>query len=309
MNIIRDASGLPVSPVPCVATIGVFDGFHKGHRFITQCMIDEARARGVASVLITFDVHPKKVHAHEFSGYITSRGTKLEILREMGVSYVWYVPFEDVKDMDPEAFVGYVERYFDLKAVVVGHDFRFGKGARADVEVLSSLGVSHGFDVIAPTRVDAGGLELSSTMIRDLIRKGDLDAVEQAMGRPFSIVADVIRGIGAGARDFHVPTANLDVADRVVPPCGIYAAHVFFEGKEYPAVAYLGTAPSMRDAGKPDKLVLESHILQGAFDLYGKRIEVRFRKFLRPEQVFDSQSTLAAAIAGDVAKAKAYFGI
>ena len=309
MNVIRDAKDLPASPVPCAATIGVFDGFHKGHRFITQRMLDEAKSRGIASVLITFDVHPKKVHAHEFSGYITNRGTKLEILRAMGVDYVWYVPFDDVKDMAPDVFLAYVRRAFDLKSVVVGHDFRFGKGARADVDVLRRLGDEHGFAVVAPTRVDADGCDLSSSAIRDLIRKGDLAAVERAMGRPFSVTADVEHGIGAGAREFRVPTANIDVADRVVPPCGIYAATVVFEGHEYPAVAYLGTAPSMRDAGKPDKLVLESHILQGSFDLYGKRIEVQFRSFLRPEQVFESHAALMAAITGDVAKAKAYFGL
>jgi riboflavin kinase/FMN adenylyltransferase len=309
MIVIRDESGLPQPAIAVAATIGVFDGFHKGHRFITESMLAEAKKRGVASLLITFDVHPKKVHAHPFSGYITHRETKLDILRELGVDYVWYVSFDDVRGMSPEAFVAFVKKHFDLKAVVVGEDFKFGKGAQAGVATLRTLGEKNGFVVVAPARVDADGGELSSTVIRDLIRKGDLDGVKAAMGRSFSVIADVVRGIGAGQRDFHVPTANIDVADRVVPPCGIYAATVVFEEAEYPAVAYLGTAPSMRDAGKPDKLILESYIFDKTFDLYGKRIEVRFHRFIRPEQIFTDQAALSAAIHNDIAEAKKYFGI
>lgn len=309
MNVIREIAQMPSSPIACVATIGVFDGFHKGHLFITQLMLDEAKKRGIASVLITFDIHPKKVHAHEFSGYITHRDTKLEILRGMGVDYVWYLSFDEVKDLSPEAFVAFVKKHFDVRTFVVGNDFKFGKGAAAGVAELRCLGARSGFDVIAPDRIDADGVELSSTVIRDLLRKGDLDGVKDAMGRAFSVVAHVEHGIGAGHDKLHVPTANIDVADRVVPPCGIYATTVVFEGKEYPAVTYLGTAPSMRGLGKPDKLVLESYIFDKSFDLYGKRIEVRFHRFIRPEQIFADPALLAAAIQNDIAQAKAYFCI
>lgn len=307
MTVIRDAAALPSVPVACVATIGVFDGFHKGHRFITQAMIDAARSKQVASVLITFDIHPKSVHAHEFSGYITHRETKLSILRGMGVDYVWYLPFDAVRDMKPSDFLVYVKKYFDVKTIVVGADFRFAKNAAADVHVLRELGTHFGFEVVSPQRVSADGQTLSSSSIREMIARGDLDAVKSAMGRPFSVVAHVEHGIGAGHDKLHVPTANIDVADRVVPPCGIYATTVVYEGKEYAAVTYLGTAPSMRSHGKPDKLILESHIFDKTFDLYGKRIEVCFHRFIRPEQVFADPDELSAAIKNDIAQAKEYF--
>jgi riboflavin kinase/FMN adenylyltransferase len=305
MKVITQPSELPVRRVPCVATIGTFDGFHRGHWHIVRRTIAGARRLRAKSLLITFDEHPRLVLSKNFPGYITERGKKVSLLKDSGLDYIWYIPFTPaVSRKSGEEFIRYIERYFDLRMIVVGEGFRFGSMAESTVDDLEAIGSELGFSVKSLPRLHSGRIEISSSAIRQAIRGGDLGLVCRLMGRPYSIVSTVVHGQGFGSSVLHVPTANIDATNKVLPPAGVYVTCVACGGKVYPAVTNLGFAPTMRSQGHR---IVESFLLDFKGDLYGKIIEVFFLKFLRREEEFESHEALRSQIGHDITKARRYF--
>lgn len=307
MLVIKSNKNLPANRPAVVATIGVFDGFHKGHQYLLQTVLDEANENKLQSLMVTFDVHPRLVFAHDFLGCITDRHNKIDLLNSSNLDYLWYLNFKEVSDLSGENFINHLERFYDIKVLIVGQGFRFGKGAKQDVEDLKNFGKKYGFKVVALDRLHLNEKNISSSLLRDLVIKGDFQRVEQYLGRPYSITSKVIHGAGCGTKQLQVPTINLDVKDKVLPPCGVYITKTEIEDKEYQSITNLGYSPTMRQYGKSDELCLETHILNQEIDLYNKIAKIKFLKFLRPEQIFSDKETLKQKIQEDISQAKQYF--
>lgn len=307
MQVIKTNQNLPKDRPSVVATVGVFDGFHKGHQYLLDTVLSKAKEESLQSLMVTFDVHPQQVFAHDFIGCITDRNTKIDLLNSSALDYLWYLNFQEVSELSGESFIQHLEEYYDIKVLIVGEGFRFGRGAKEDVADLKEFGGKYGFEVIAIERLHLNSKNISSTFLRDLVLKGDFEKIQEYLGRPYSVSSQVVHGAGCGAKELQVPTINLDVKDKVLPPCGVYITKTEIDGTEYESVTNLGYSPTMRKYGKADELCLETHILNENIDLYGKKAEIKFLKFLRPEQIFSDKEALKEKIQDDIEFAKNYF--
>lgn len=295
-----------VEPEPSVVTIGNFDGVHRGHLTLLHRTVDAALARGVRSIAVTFEPHPAAVlRPGSEPARLTSQDERAELLSNAGIDLVVMLPFtRELAALEPEAFIARVlaERLRATR-VVVGTNFRFGRGAAGDVAVLVEEGGRHGFDVEAVAVRDLDGVAISSTSIRDALQRGDLAWASEALGRPYQVGGEVVRGDGRG-RSIGIPTANLDVpAGRLVPSHGVYAGHASAGGTWWRCVTNVGVRPTF-DAG--DTPTVETHLMDaGDVDLYGQALTVTFEHHLRGEQRFASVDELVARIHADIEDAAA----
>ncbi len=188
------------------------------------------------------------------------------------------------------------------KAVVVGHDCRFGRGAEGDITLLKRLGPEYGFttEEVPPLIID--GERVSSTLIRERVLQGDLQGVERLLGRKYSIVGEVVTGRGLGQK-FGFPTANVQPHHSAIPAQGVYIAEARVAGETIPAAVNIGIAPTIRQ----EDLTIEAHLLDFDEDLCGKEIDVIFHDRIRPEKKFGSVDELIAQIGRDVDTVRQYF--
>lgn len=285
-------------------TIGVFDGVHRGHRHV----IDTLRRRAaelsdLPVVVATFDRHPLSVIAPERTPrLLTTREQKLELLAAAGVDATAILTFDDeLRRLDPEDFASDVlAGALGATLVMVGANFRFGKGRAGDVEELRTVGLGMGFYVEDVTLIGDSG-PVSSSAIRAAIAVGDVTGAAALLGRPFTVRGIVEEGDRRG-RSIGFPTANLALDPQLlVPGHGVYAVRVGLDGADLPGVANVGVRPTFAGTGE----VIEAHLLDYDGDLYGRSLDVAFVERLRPEQRFDGVEALAAQIARDVAAARA----
>ena len=300
MQVHHDLASLGSLRGPVYLAIGIFDGVHRGH----QALIEEARAdaakTGGTAVVMTFEPHPMMFFQRsEPPLRLSSPRLKELLLQRQGVEHLVVLPFEAARaGQTAEEFVE------DLRAacrplggIVVGADWKFGKGRTGDVALLQKLG---GFEVDGIPAVALGGEVISSTAIRLAVARGDLAFVEKALGRPYSILGPVVPGRGAG-KGIGFPTANIDTDGFQLPPDGVYATNVRTGDKGFRGILNLGLRPTVsHDA----KRVLEVHLFDFDGDLYGLDIEVEFLRFVRPEIKFASIDDLRAQIARDIAEVK-----
>jgi riboflavin kinase/FMN adenylyltransferase len=295
---------------PAVA-IGNFDGVHLGHQRLLQTAIAAARPLGGDSVVFTFDPHPAAVLApHKAPALITSRARKLELLAQAGMSACVLEPFtRELAAMSPEDFLrSILVEILGARHIVVGYDFTYGRERAGTTATLRAFGQARGIgvDVIEP--VEVGGVAVSSTRVRELVRDGDMAGARALLGRDYDLDGTVIRGDGRGAR-IGVPTANLALDTTLLPRGGVYAVRVRVldddAARALPAVANLGTNPTFVDR---TELSLEVHILDFAADLYGKRLRVELVERLRGEQRFSGLDALLAQIRADIEQARALLG-
>ncbi|MBI1966822.1 MAG: bifunctional riboflavin kinase/FMN adenylyltransferase, partial [Gemmatimonadetes bacterium] len=223
-----------------IVTVGTFDGIHRGHQAVLAEITRRARARGLASLLVTFEPHPLEiVNPAAAPKLLTTTAEKREILGALALDRVEVVPFtRELSQLTPEEFVRQVLRaQFGMQELVLGYDHGFGRGRSGDVETLRRLGTTDGFgvDLVDAVRDDGGGQPISSTLIRAAVAHGNLAAAARCLGRPYSVQGVVERGAGRG-RSIGVPTINLAPPDprKLLPPDGVYAVWVILpgEGKE-----------------------------------------------------------------------------
>jgi len=297
----------PGSRPVCVA-IGMFDGVHLGHQqVIRQAVSDAARAEGLA-VVITFDRHPASILAPQRAPrLIQSLDRKLRVIETLGPDAVWLIRFDRAfSEQEGEAFTRALHRAWPgLRSLHVGGAFSFGRGRSGNVALLKRLGRELGFTVHPVAAVALGGEVISSTRIREAIRHGRFDAVQQMLGREYLLEGPVVAGDRLG-RTLGFPTANLDVSGLVLPPAGVYAVHALVGGQAHRAVLNIGHRPTLRSP--EPALRVEAHLLGFQGDLYGQRLGVRFVARLRDEARFDSLEALRRQIALDAARAEALMG-
>ena len=292
-----------------VVTIGNFDGVHRGHAALVERAVTVARARRVRAVALTFDPHPAAVlRPDAVPPALQSLDERVATLEALGCDAVEVVPFDaDLAARSPEGFVvDLLVRRLAAVHVVVGENFRFGQGAAGDVALLRRLGATHGFDVDALGLVDVGDGPVSSSAVRALLAAGDVAAVTRALGRPHRLSGEVVAGDGRG-RTIGVPTANVAVPDgRALPADGVYACWAAVEdAAAAPAVVNVGWRPTFDGTAR----TVEAHLLvDGAPDLYGRRLALDLVARIRGEERFDDVAGLVARIADDVRAARELLG-
>ncbi len=293
-----------------VATIGNYDGVHRGHQTVLKEVIAEARRRKCPAALITFDPHPLAVVAPQRRpDLVQTRGQKLRSLEETGLDEVLIVRFTaEIAELDGDAFF---ERFllpsFPLAALRVGTNFRFGNRRSGDFEQLKEIAARQGFDVDGTDEllIDGtadGDRPVSSTAIREAVRKGEVLEARQMLGRPFALTGLVARGEQRG-REIGFPTANLETDNMLLPRNGVYITEVRALAGRYPAMTNIGLRPTFGG----ERLSVETHLLDFNEDLYGQRIEVSFIERLRDEQRFDDATQLADQLARDRAATESFF--
>ncbi|MCU0573129.1 MAG: bifunctional riboflavin kinase/FAD synthetase [Syntrophobacteraceae bacterium] len=280
-------------------TIGNFDGVHRGHQALFQRVKDWAARLQGQSVVMTFNPHPLEVfRPGNGPAFITTHERKLELIAQAGIEVTIVVPFDRTFAQTPATdFVKelLVDR-IGIRAIVVGHDYRFGKGREGDIDFLRKMAERYAFDVDAVSGIDVEGTIVSSTLIRQCIHGGDLREAGRLLGRPYEIKGTVVKGRNRGARLLGFPTANIDMASHAAPKRGVYAVQVEIDGRLYGGAANLGYNPTFGDTA----LSLEVHILDFSDDVYGKSITVRFIDRLRDERKFSGIEELTQQISRDV---------
>jgi riboflavin kinase/FMN adenylyltransferase len=289
-----------------VATIGNFDGVHLGHRAILRRLGEWKRELGLPATVISFEPLPREYFGGRSRvARLVSLREKLELLHAFGVDRLLCLRFnEGLADLEAEAFVeNILVAGLAVKHLVIGDDFRFGRGRSGDEALLERLGHTRGFGVSdAPTIVLDGG-RVSSTRIRAALAVGDLDLAGRLLGRPYRLSGRVMHGDERG-RLLGFPTANLAVRPRVALS-GVYAVTVRGAVEdEVRGIANLGRRPTVGGEGTR----LEVHLLDFSGDLYGRRLEVSFLHKLRDECRFDSLEMLTAQIRADREQALEFFG-
>lgn len=296
-----------------VITIGVFDGVHRGHQQMVARAVAMAAELGLPSVVVTFDPHPEEVvrpGTHPLR--LTTARHRTELLAGLGVDAVCVLPFTlEFSRMTPDEFVQtvLVDR-LHAAGVVVGENFRFGHKAAGDVETLQTLGEKYDFVAEAVPLV-SNGEAISSTLIRDRLAAGDMDAVALALGRPHRVEGVVVRGYQRGRR-LGFPTANVEPPDfTAIPADGVYAGWLqgvatgnlpaVYGGERWPAAISVGTNPTFEGVPR----TVEAYALdRDDLDLYGAHMAVDFGTRLRANLRFDSIEELVEQMRADVDEAR-----
>jgi riboflavin kinase/FMN adenylyltransferase len=295
-----------------VATVGTFDGIHRGHQAVLSEVVRRGRAAGRASLLVTFDPHPLDVvNPSAAPRLLTLPDEKRILAGTLGVERVEIVAFTpELARLGPEEFVRTVLRArFGMEELVLGYDHGFGRGRSGDVELVRRLGREDGFVVQVVPAVKDDGQPISSSLIRTAVAHGDLESAERGLGRAYSLRGVVERGAGRG-RTIGVPTINLPSPDarKLLPPDGVYAVRVQVpeQGEGGRAGRYGGM---MNQGARPTFGVqargLEVHLFDFTGDLYGQTVTVEWVRRLRDVQTFPSREALVDQIGRDAAAARA----
>ncbi|MGA1123784.1 MAG: riboflavin biosynthesis protein RibF [Chthoniobacterales bacterium] len=299
MEVLHDLADLRSLRGPVYLAIGIFDGVHRGHQALIGEAQADARKTGGTAVVMTFEPHPMMFFQRgEPPLRLSSPRHKEILLARQGVTHLAVLPFEAARaGQTAEAFVEDLRAACQpLGGVVVGADWKFGKGRAGDVGLLKRMG---GFEVDGIPAVTLDGEVISSTAIRVALANGNLDFAEKALGRPYAVFGQVVPGRKIG-RKLGFPTANVELPGWQLPPDGVYAVGVRLGAKAFRGIANLGVRPTVTS---DRQRLLEVHLFEFEGDLYGMEIEVEFRRFIRPEKKFASIEELRNQIARDIATA------
>lgn len=288
-----------------VVTIGVFDGLHRGHQALIDRTTEQAKARGLTSLIITFSEHPLSILAPPYCPKrLLSAPRRRQLFSELGVEMVAEVAFtEGFSNQSPEEFVeNLLVPLCKPNLIVCGYDFAFGKAGAGKTTLLTELGAKHGFDVDVMAPVTDGEMFVKSTMIRDLLFGGDVVRAAHMLTRPYELNGVVTTGFGRG-RTIGFPTANvLPPSDRVIPARGVYlcVARVSGDPKVYAAVCNIGFNPTFEGHTQ----TIEAHLLDADVELPGRELSLFFLARLRDEQKFPGVDALVAQLNHDVSTAR-----
>jgi riboflavin kinase / FMN adenylyltransferase len=313
MKIFRQLAEVPANFGPSIATIGNFDGVHRGHQWVIAEVVARARSLGLQSVAITFDPHPSRVIRPESSRpLITPLAEKLELLASTGIDAVLILPFtSELSRMSARTFATDVlKRVLHVTELHEGENFRFGYQAEAGIDTLETLGRELGFHVRVYAPQAIRGHAISSSTIRQLISEGDVSHVRALLGRSFAIMSTPASGRGYGTR-YTVPTINLAPYDELLPANGVYITSLTIGTGEFSetfdAVTNVGNRPTFG----ADSFTVESHLLNFhpvALD-QNTPLTLTFLHRLRPEKRWPTPEALREQIGRDVAKAKRFFSL
>lgn len=278
-----------------VVAIGVFDGLHRGHRYLLQKALSAAKRLHRPCVCVTFHPHPKG------QPYLISLAHRLKLIEAIGIDYCLVIYFNEhfarisASDFIRDVLVARLGALF----IFVGENFHFGCNAQGDAALLKQNGGQYGFKVRAVKELNIGGKKASSQRIRALIQEGNLGPAEKILGRKVSVLGSVIKGNQRG-RILGYPTANINPHHEVLPKEGVYAIKAVYNKKEYNGICNIGRRPTF---GSPDEAkTIEVHLFDFHKNIYGKDLEIAFIHKIREEKKFPSSASLILQIKKDEQK-------
>jgi riboflavin kinase/FMN adenylyltransferase len=289
------------------AAIGSFDGVHLGHQHVIQSAIRRARAMGRPAAVIGFDPHPQSFFQPDGAPFrLMALSQQMRAFEALGVDVAYVLRFNaNMAALTPEAFARLILRdHLMLAHVSAGFDFQFGARGAGHAADLTQFGQAYGFTTeIVPCQTDGDGHKLASSAVREALSMGDVASANAILGRPQTYLGDVKHGAKLG-RALDFPTLNIELGDYLRPRYGIYVTRTrLADGRLIDGVTNIGIRPTV--GGNIE--LLETYLLDFNEDLYGQMTETELLAFLRPEAKFDGLEALKAAIAEDVANARAWF--
>lgn len=277
---------------PLTLTIGNFDGVHTGHQGLIEYVKSFKDTKGA---LLTFYPHPMKVLRNVEYQQISTLDQKIKFIEPFNLDYMFIATFdEDFSSLSSDEFIDFLKR-LNVKRIIIGQDFRFGKYAKGTV---SDLQQHFLVEIFGDVKKD--NIRISTTYIKDLIYSGNLEQAEIMLSRPYEITGKVIHGDGVG-RTLGMPTANLDVNSYVLPRNGVYYVKVLFNDKVYGGALNIGYNPTINYSVTKR---VEVHILEFNEDIYGKELTLQFMKYLRPEYQFKSKDLLMMQLVKDISNVR-----
>jgi riboflavin kinase/FMN adenylyltransferase len=296
----------------CALAIGNFDGLHLGHQRLIETVRKIARERGLVPAVLTFEPHPKEFFCPEKAPErILSVRDKIELFAEAGIERLFILRFNDrLSSLSPQDFVSEIlVNSLDAKEIVIGENFRFGKNGSGDPDFLIKESEKYGFHVTPVALFFQNGMKISSTAVREALRRGDFSAVNSMLGRPLCLSGKVLHGKKLG-RTIGFPTINqriLPLFSKARPALrGVFAVTVRIGGVSYPGVACIGQRPTVCTNGT---FLLETHIFNFRGSLYGQNVRVEFKAKIRDEKKFRNVMELQEAISRDMLEAKRILGV
>lgn len=305
MNILRLDISAPaplLSGTAHAATVGFFDGVHRGHQYLIEQVKTEARLRQLQSMLITFDRHPRQVLSADYQPQLLSTtDEKLRLLSQTGVDTCVVLHFDRLlASLSAQEFMQLVLRdRFNVRTLVTGYDNRFGHRRSEGFADYVRYGRPLSIDVVAAQAFVLEGVHISSSVVRSFVSEGEVEMAARALGHPYAVEGTVVHGERVG-HQLGFPTANVGHVDslKLLPAPGVYAVKVRLEGhgELLPAMLNIGHRPTF---GHHDQLTIEAHIFHLSGDLYGQHLQLYFFRRLRPEQRFDSRQALVCQLHRD----------
>ena len=294
---------------PCVATIGFFDGVHRGHRFLIERLKEDAAREGLESTVITFERHPRQVLSADYQPkLLTTFEEKVLLLSKTGVDNCAVLQFDQqMAQLTAREFMERVlSGLLNVKKLYIGYDHRFGHNREEGFEDYVRYGEELGIEVVQNSAFDVSGVNVSSSVIRSFLQEGEVEMAARCLGYPYFLIGKVTTGVQEG-RKLGFPTANINLPGegKIVPAPGVYAvgARVEHSMEMKRAVMNIGSRPTFDG----HQTTIETHIINYDADLYGERLVVNFAHRLRDERHFASPGELALQMREDVRKALELF--
>ena len=272
-----------------IATIGFFDGVHKGHRYLFKQLNEEAAARGLKPLIVTFEEHPRTVLQSDYIPKLLSTKEERKALLS-AYGEVVMLRFSTIRDLTAEQFMIRLKEEYGVEVLLMGYDHRFGSDGLRNSEDYCRVGAKQGIEVLRMEEYQDGTQHVSSTEIRTALEKGDVERAKELLGRPYALFGKVVHGKGLG-RTIGFPTANIEPEEpnKIIPMAGVYAVEVTGYGLQVTGICNVDS-----------KGTIEVHILDYKGDLYDQPLEIQFERFIREERQFHSLDELQQQIKADV---------
>lgn len=305
MEVIRGLHNLKPDHRGSIVTIGNFDGVHRGHQAILQRIKQKSLELGVPTMLICFEPQPKEYFDPASApARLTRFREKVLLLEEQGLDRLLCFKFNEVtRNITADKFVDTLVTKLQIKFMLVGDDFKFGQDQAGDFDLLKRAGAENGFEVTNQFTFSHEDERVSSTRIRECLGRGEFELAEDLLGHPYSITGKVIYGRQLG-RQLDAPTANIQLHRYRAPIEGVYAIEMLGLDRVYQGVANVGIRPTVDDNANP---ILEVHLFDFDADIYGRTVEVIFRRKIRDEKKFENLDELKTAIHANFADGRRYF--
>ena len=281
---ISDISEIKKENKKRVVALGFFDGIHKAHQKIIGSAVVEATEKGFKSAVITLDKSPKEYFGKTSEESLTPTNKKNELLTSLGVDEVYYLEFnEKLQNLSAKEFINNILKKLNVEKVFCGFDYRFGYKGLGTPDLIKDSGI----EVIVQEKQKIDEEKISTTVLKEFVRKGEFSKYKEYTGRFYSISGLVVKGRQLG-RTINFPTANLELDGKYLLPetNGVYITKIKVNNNIYKSVTNIGYNPTVSD--EKNKKFIETHILDFDEDIYGEKIEIYFYEFLRKEQKFES---------------------
>lgn len=289
-----------------VISLGKFDGIHRGHELLLEHLAKRKEA-GLAAVIFTFDIPPRKNVSHVDAKVLTTNEEKMHIFEKCGIDYMVECPFtQEIMCMEPENFIEKIVRQLHVKCVVVGEDFHFGHKRRGDYRLLQEYADQYGYEVMVIKKMQEDDRDISSTFVREEIAVGNIEKANHLLGYHYFVTGRVEHGNQIG-RKLGIPTINqMPPEEKLLPPNGVYITEVFIDDRQYRGITNVGCKPTIQ--GK-NPIGVETHLLDFKEDIYDKVVTVEFLSRVREERKFASIDELKEQMQSDIAFGRAFFSM